>query len=60
METYDIVTCMNYRDLGLENVNGQHGGSFNVRWDVWQPNLGLCSMMGFGHSQLSFLLFAPV
>ena len=34
-KTYDILSRMNYRDVGLENVNGQQGGAFNAHWKVW-------------------------
>ena len=60
MEAFNIVTLKNYREVGLETVNGRHLGAFNAHWNVWQPNLGLGSMMGFGHLQCSFLPFAPV
>ena len=59
MEVFDIESIMNYREAGLGVVNGHHVDSFNARWKVWQPNLGLGSMMGFGHLQCSFLPFAP-
>ena len=50
MELYDNVSCMAYRGMGLEDINGKQGGTFNVHWKEWQPSLGLGSMMGFGHS----------
>ena len=49
MEAFDIVTHKNYREVGVESVNGRQLGALNARWNVWQPNLGLGSMMGFGH-----------
>ena len=30
MELYDDVSHMNYRVLGLEEFNGNHGGAINV------------------------------
>ena len=50
---------MNYRILGLEDINGKHGGSFSVHREVWNPSLGLGSMLGFGHSRLGFLHSLP-
>ena len=44
-----------YRSLGLEDVNGNQGVTFNVHWEKWHPNLGLGSTMGFGYSQLGCL-----
>ena len=51
---------MNYREVGLEVINGQQARPFNARWKVWQPNLGLGSMMKFGHLQCSCLHFPPM
>ena len=59
MEIYGNISHMNYRGLGLEDVNGKQGGAFNAHWKVWQPNLGLGSMMGLGYSQLGYLTFSP-
>ena len=59
MEIYENVTCMNYRVLGLEDINGKQGCTFNVHRKMWKPNLGLGSTMGFGYSQLRCLPFAP-
>ena len=55
-----VIYCvMNYRSLGLEEVNGNRGGAFNAHGEKWYPNLGLGSTLGFGHSQLGSLHFAP-
>ena len=51
---------MNYRSLGLEDINGNHGGAFNAHWEKWHPSLGIGSTMGFGHLQLGFLYSTPV
>ena len=59
MELYDNALLINYRGLGLEDVNEKHGGTFNVHGEMWQPSLGLGSTLGFGHSQLGSLHFAP-
>ena len=60
MEISNNVTHMNYRFLGLEDVNGKKGGAFNVHGEMWHPRLGLVSTMGFGHSQLRCLRSVPV
>ena len=57
MEAFDIVTHKNYREVGLEVVNGQWVGSFNACWKVWHPNLGLGSTMGLVIYSLSAYLF---
>ena len=55
-----VKNCvMNYRSLGLEDVNGNHGGAFNAHGENWQPRLGLGSRLGFSHSQLGCLHSAP-
>ena len=59
MEAFDIVIHKNYREVGLDIVNGQQLGALNAYWNVWQPNLGLGSTMGFGHLQCIWLLFYP-
>ena len=50
MELYDNALRINYRGLCLEDVNEKHGGAFNVHGEMWQPNLVLGSMLGFGYS----------
>ena len=60
MEISHNVMHMNYRFLGLEDINGKKGGAFNVHGEMWQPSLGLGSMMGFGHSQLGCLRSVPM
>ena len=60
MEAFDIATHKNYREVGLEIVNGGQIGTLNACWNVWQPNLGLGSTMRFGHFQCSCLLFSLV
>ena len=59
MEVFDIVTHKNYREVGLEIINGQQLGTFNARLNVCQANLGLDSTMGFRHFQCRCLTFAP-
>ena len=56
---YDNITRMNYRVLGLEDINGKQGCTFNVHRKMWKPNLGLGSTMGFGHLQLGCLHYDP-
>ena len=59
MEAFDIVTYKNYREVGLEIINGEQLGTFNARLNVCQANLGLDSTMGFRHFQCRCLTFAP-
>ena len=52
MVKYHVV---NYRILGLEDVNGNQGGAFNVHWERWHPSLSLGSTLGFVHLHIGFL-----
>ena len=57
METFDMGTHENYREVGLGFYNGPKAGNINARWEVWQPNIGFVSMMKFVHYSVS--LFVP-
>ena len=41
---------MNYTIMGLGNVNGGQGGNLNMHGEKWHPNLGIGSLIWFGHS----------
>ena len=32
---------MNYMSMGLVDMNGGHGGAFNVPWEMWRASLGI-------------------
>ena len=35
MEAFDNVALMNYREVGIEVINGHQFGTFNACWKIW-------------------------
>ena len=60
METINIESIINYREVGLEFFNEPQDGAINSHWEVWHPNGGFGSMMRFGHCVVSFLFLFPL
>ena len=42
----------------VDDIGGE-GGSINVPWERWKPNLGLGSVVSLAHSQACCLCSAP-
>ena len=60
METIDIESIINYREVGLEFFNEPRDGTINSDWEVWHPKVGFGSTMRFGHCVVSFLSLFPL
>ena len=60
METIDIRSIKNYREVGLGFVNGPHDGTINAHWEVWQSNVEFGSTTIFGHCVVLLLALFPL
>ena len=49
---------MNYRIIVLEIDNGGNGSDINLHGEMWNPSLGLGSLLWFFHSHPGFLCSA--